>query len=166
MTTVGYGDDRVDVGGHFPVPGDTASAFVLTGREMNDVSLEDFAGQRKVLSIVPSIDTGTCATSTRKFNEQASQLDNTVVLVISADLPFAAGRFCGAEGLDNVLMLSTFRDHAGFAQAYGVDIQSGRPRGLCARAVIVLDENDQVLHSELVDQIKNEPDYDAALSAL
>ncbi|WP_438768025.1 thiol peroxidase [Kushneria sp. TE3] len=166
MTTVGYGDDRVDVGGHFPAPGDEAASFVLTGREMNEVSLEDFAGRRKVLSIVPSIDTGTCATSTRKFNEQASGLDNTVVLVISADLPFAAGRFCGAEGLDNVMMLSTFRHHAEFVQAYGVDIRSGRPRGLCARAVIVLDEHNRVLHSELVDQIKNEPDYEAALSAL
>ncbi|SPJ33518.1 thiol peroxidase [Kushneria phyllosphaerae] len=166
MTTVGYGDDHVEVGGHFPAPGDTAPSFSLTGREMNEVSLEDFAGQRKVLSIVPSIDTGTCATSTRKFNEQASRLENTVVLVVSADLPFAAGRFCGAEGLDNVLMLSTFRHHAEFVQAWGVDIQSGRPRGLCARAVIVLDEHNQVLHSELVDQIKNEPDYEAALSVL
>lgn len=166
MTTVGYGDDHVEVGGQFPVPGDTAPSLFLTGRDMNDVSLEDFAGKRKVLSIVPSIDTGTCATSTRKFNERASGLDNTVVLVISAELPFAAGRFCGAEGLDNVLMLSTFRHHSDFVESFGVDIQSGRPRGLCARAVIVLDENNRVLHSELVDQIKNEPDYEAALSVL
>ncbi|MFC0339104.1 thiol peroxidase (atypical 2-Cys peroxiredoxin) [Kushneria avicenniae] len=166
MTTVGYGDDHVEVGGRFPVPGDIAPSFSLTGRDMNEVSLEDFAGKRKVLSIVPSIDTGTCATSTRKFNEQASGLDNTVVLVISADLPFAAGRFCGAEGLDSVLMLSTFRHHGDFVKSFGVDIRSGRPRGLCARAVIVLDENNRVLHSELVDQIKNEPDYEAALSVL
>lgn len=166
MTQVRMGDATVDVGGEFPSVGDTAKPFTLTGQDLNDVQLADFAGKRKVLSIVPSVDTGVCATSTRKFNERAASLDNAVVLVISADLPFAAARFCGAEGLDNVKTLSTFRHHQEFVSAYGVDIQSGPVRGLCARAVIVLDENDKVLHAELCEQIKEEPDYEAALNAL
>jgi thiol peroxidase len=129
------------------------------------VSLASLTGKRKILNIFPSIDTPTCATSVRKFNESASTLPNTVVLCISADLPFAQGRFCGAEGLDNVQTLSTMRG-ASFIKDYGVAIASGPLAGVTARAVIVLDANDKVLHSELVSEIKNEPNYEAALKAL
>ncbi|WP_106477353.1 thiol peroxidase [Phytohalomonas tamaricis] len=166
MVQVKMGDTAVNVGGNFPSVGDTARPFTLTGQDLSDMQLADFSGKRKVLSIVPSVDTGVCANSTRKFNEKASALENAVVLVISADLPFAAARFCGSEGLDNVKTLSTFRHHQEFVSAYGVDIQSGPVKGLCARAVIVLDENDKVLHSELCEQIKEEPNYEAALGAL
>ncbi|RKR02445.1 thiol peroxidase (atypical 2-Cys peroxiredoxin) [Kushneria sinocarnis] len=166
MNQVKFGDTQVDVKGTFPQPGDTAKPFTLTGQDLEEVQLGDFSGQRKVLSIIPSVDTGTCAMSTRKFNERATALDNTVVLVISADLPFAAARFCGAEGLEGVRMLSTFRHHDEFTNGYGVGVTSGPIRGLCARAVIVLDENDRVLHSQLVEQIRDEPDYDAALAVL
>ena len=139
--------------------------FRLAAKDLSDVSLGSYAGKRKVLNIVPSIDTPTCATSTRKFNEKASAMDNTVVLVISADLPFAMSRFCAAEGLDRVVTLSTFRDH-GFHKSYGVDVVDSPLRGLTARAVVVLDENNRVIHSELVGEIANEPNYDAALAAL
>lgn len=166
MTDVFHGEERIEVGGRFPAPGESAPDFTLTGQDMQDKTLADYAGKRKVLSIVPSIDTGTCATSARRFNERASGLDNTLVLVISADLPFAAARFCGAEGLDEVIMLSTFRHHRRFAEDYGVDVRSGRIHGLCARAVVVLDEENRVLHSERVAQIKDEPDYEAALAVL
>jgi thiol peroxidase len=118
-----------------------------------------------VLNIVPSLDTPTCQQSTRVFNQRASSANNAVVLVISADLPFAMSRFCGAEGLDNVVTLSTLRD-PGFHRRYGVDIVGGPLEGLTARAVVVLDENNHVLHSELVPEIANEPNYDAALAAL
>jgi thiol peroxidase len=129
------------------------------------VSLRDFAGRRKVLNIVPSLDTATCQMSTRVFNEKAAAMNNAVVLVISADLPFAMSRFCSAEGLNNVVTLSTLRDH-GFHRRYGVDIVDGALEGLTARAVVVLDENNQVLHSELVPEIADEPTYEAALAAL
>jgi thiol peroxidase len=118
-----------------------------------------------VLNIVPSLDTPTCATSTRKFNEAAGKLNNTAVVVVSGDLPFAASRFCATEGIENVVTASTFRGHE-FAQAYGVDVTSGPLTGLTARAVVVIDENDKVVHAELVGEIKNEPNYDAALAAL
>ena len=155
----------IEVSDGLPAKGDLAKEFTLTAQDLSERSLSSYAGKRKVLSIVPSVDTGVCAASTRTFNQRASNLNNTVVLVISADLPFAAARFCGAEGLDNVEMLSTFR-HPGFARDYGVRIQSGPMAGLCARAVLVLDENNQVLHTELVGEITEEPDYDAALRVL
>ena len=126
--------------------------------------MADFAGKRKILNIFPSVDTGVCAQSVRTFNEKAAALENAVVLCISADLPFAQARFCGAEGIDNVVMLSTFR--SGFAQAYGVALQSGPLAGLTARSVVVLDENNQVIYSELVPEIAQEPDYNSALAAL
>ena len=129
------------------------------------MSLETFAGKRKVLNIVPSLDTPTCAKSTRHFNEEASKLNNTVVLVISADLPFAQSRFCGAEGLNNVITLSTMRG-AEFMKNYGVAIIDSPLGGVTARAVVVLDANDKVLYTELVPEIKNEPNYNAALAAL
>ncbi|CAJ0711391.1 MAG: thiol peroxidase [Ralstonia sp.] len=165
MANVTLGGNPIEVGGQFPTAGSKAPAFTLVGADLKDVSLADFAGKRKVLNIVPSLDTPVCATSTRKFNEAAAKLDNTVVLSISADLPFAAGRFCTTEGIANVKPLSTFRDK-GFKQAYGVDITSGPLAGVTARAVVVLDADDTVLYSQLVPEIKDEPNYDAALAAL
>ncbi|MDO5104119.1 MAG: thiol peroxidase [Lautropia sp.] len=165
MSQVTLGGNPIQVGGSFPKKGDKAADFSLTTGELGAASLASYAGKRKVLNIFPSVDTGICAASARRFNEEAAKLDNTVVLCISADLPFAQARFCGAEGLDKVVMLSTFRS-PDFKQAYGVDITDGPLAGLCARAVVVLDENDQVLHSELVPEIKQEPDYAAALAVL
>lgn len=165
MSNVTLGGDPITVSGTLPQPGDTAPDFTLTTQGLEDVTLDNWAGKRKILNIVPSVDTPTCATSTRKFNEKASSLDNTVVLVISADLPFAAGRFCGAEGLKDVITLSSFRNYS-FQQDYGVAIQDGPLAGLTARAVVVLDEDNKVLHSELVGDIKDEPDYEKALSVL
>lgn len=165
MSKVNLDGNPLDVSGQFPQPGDTAPDFTLTTSDLKDVGLDQFAGKRKILNIIPSIDTGVCAASTRKFNEKAGNLDNTEVLVISADLPFAAARFCGAEGLKGVQTLSSFRNYS-FQQDYGVALQTGPLAGLCARAVVVLDENNKVLHSQLVDEIKNEPDYDAALAVL
>jgi thiol peroxidase len=165
MSNVKLDGTPIDVSGTFPQPGDSAPDLTLTNQSLEDVKLDSWAGKRKILNIIPSIDTGVCAASTRKFNEKASGLDNTVVLVVAADLPFALGRFCGAEGLKDVITLSSFRNYS-FQQDFGVAIQSGPLAGLCARAVVVLDENDKVIHSELVDDIKHEPNYDAALNAL
>jgi thiol peroxidase len=165
IQTVTLGGNPIQIGGTLPQAGATAPAFTLVAKDLSDTTLESFAGKRKVLNIFPSVDTPTCATSVRKFNIQAAQLNNTVVLCISADLPFAQSRFCGAEGLDNVQTLSTMRGRE-FMQNYGVAIESGPIAGLTARAVVVLDENNRVLHSELVSEIKNEPNYDAALATL
>ncbi|CAD5110539.1 thiol peroxidase [Zestomonas carbonaria] len=165
MAQVTLKGNPIEVAGQLPQPGQQAPAFSLVGKDLADVTLASLAGKRKVLNIFPSIDTPTCATSVRKFNEKASQLANTVVLCISADLPFAQARFCGAEGLDNVQNLSTMRG-AEFLKNYGVAIASGPLAGVSARAVVVLDENDKVLHSELVGEIADEPNYDAALAAL
>jgi len=165
MATVTLAGNPVTVNGKLPAPGEQAPDFTLVGKDLKPVSLKDFTGKRKVLNIVPSLDTPICATSTRKFNEQAGALANTVVLVVSADLPFAMGRFCSTEGIANVVPLSTFRNRE-FLANYGVEIADGPLAGLCARAVVVLDENDKVLHSQLVSEIKTEPDYDAALATL
>lgn len=165
MSTVTLGGNPVNVAGTFLKAGAGAPEFSLTGKDLKDVGLKDFAGKRKVLNIVPSLDTPTCQTSTRKFNEKAGSLANTVVLVVSADLPFAMKRFCETEGLNNVVTLSTMRGRD-FHARYGVDITDGPLKGLTARAVVVLDENNKVRHSQLVSEIKNEPDYDSALAAL
>ena len=165
MSQVTLGGNAIEVGGTFPSAGQNAPEFSLVGKDLKPVTLADFAGKRKVLNIVPSLDTPTCATSTRKFNEAAAKLANTAVIVVSGDLPFAATRFCTTEGIENVVTASTFRSHA-FAQAYGVDITSGPLAGLTARAVVVIDESDKVVHAQLVEEIKNEPNYDAALNAL
>jgi thioredoxin-dependent peroxiredoxin len=165
MSQVTLGGNPIDVSGTFPAVGQQAPDFTLVGVDLGDLKLANFAGKRKVLNIVPSLDTPTCATSTRKFNESAGKLDNTVVVVISGDLPFAMKRFCATEGIENVVSASAFRGHE-FASAYGVDITSGPLRGLTARAVVVLDANDKVIHAELVPEIKQEPNYDAALAAL
>lgn len=165
MSTVTLKGNPVTVAGALPQKGSTASDFHLVGKDLKNVGLRDYSGKRKVLNIVPSLDTPTCQKSTRVFNEKASSMANTVVLVVAADLPFAMSRFCGAEGLENVVTLSTLRDR-NFHRAYGVDIVDGALEGLTARAVVVLDENNKVLHAELVGEIANEPNYDAALAAL
>lgn len=162
---VTLGGRPLQVSGDFPQAGQTAPAFKLVGKDLADVALDQFAGQRKVLNIFPSVDTPTCATSVRTFNQRASEVANTVVLCISADLPFAQGRFCAAEGLDKVITLSTMRGRE-FLEAYGVGLSDGPLAGLAARAVIVLDDDNRVLHSQLVPEIKDEPDYDSALQAL
>jgi len=165
MANVTLGGNPITVAGNFPKKGDTAPDFTLTARDLTDLGLKDFSGKRKVLNVVPSLDTPVCAKSTRVFNEKAGALPNTVVLVISADLPFAAGRFCAAEGINNVVTLSTVRG-GDFKKKFGVDIESGPLKGVTARAVIVLDADNKVLHSELVPEIKQEPNYDAALATL
>lgn len=165
MAQVTLRGNPVNVDGQLPQVGQQAPAFTLVGAGLADVSLGSLAGKRKVLNIFPSVDTPTCATSVRTFNAEASKLENTVVLCVSADLPFAQARFCGAEGLDNVVNLSTMRG-AEFLKNYGVALSDGPLAGIAARAVVVLDENDKVLHSELVAEIGSEPNYDAALAVL
>ncbi|MDH5856019.1 thiol peroxidase [Lampropedia aestuarii] len=165
MSQVTLKGNPVEVAGNFPQAGQKAPAFTLVAKDLADTTLEQFAGKRKVLNIFPSVDTPTCATSVRTFNQEANDLNNTVVLCISADLPFAQNRFCGAEGLSNVVSLSTMRG-AQFLQDYGVALRSGPLAGLAARAVIVLDENNTVLHSELVSEIAQEPNYAAAKASL
>jgi len=164
-STVTLGGNPIEVAGELPKKGQQAPSFSLVGKDLADVSLASLGGKRKILNIFPSIDTPTCAMSVRRFNQAASETPNTAVLCISADLPFAQSRFCGAEGLDNVATLSTMRGGE-FLQAYGVAIKTGPLAGLAARAVVVLDEGNRVLHTELVPEIKQEPDYDAALAVL
>ena len=155
----------IAIEGTFPKPGEKAPDFSLVNKDLKDVTLKDFAGKKKVLNIVPSLDTPVCAMSTRKFNEKASNMENTAVLIIAADLPFAMSRFCEIEGLDKVVTLSTMRGSE-FMKNYGVGIVDGPLAGITARAVLVLDENNTVTHAELVPEIKDEPDYGAALAAL
>ncbi len=151
--------------GALPAVGAPTPAFTLTGADLGELSAAQFKGQRVVLNIFPSLDTPTCATSVRQFNARAAGLANTVVLCVSADLPFAAKRFCVAEGLDKVLPASSFRSPA-FGQDFGLTLVDGPLRGLLARAVVVLDGQGKVLHTELVPEIAQEPDYDAALKVL
>ncbi len=165
MAQVTLRGNPVQVEGELPQVGTQAADFTLTAGDLSDATLATFAGKRKVLNIFPSVDTPTCATSVRKFNAQANDVANTVVLCISSDLPFAQARFCGSEGLENVKSLSDFRS-AAFSEDYGVNIVDGPLRSLTARAVVVLDENNNVLHSELVSEIGQEPNYEAALAVL
>lgn len=165
MATVTLQGNPVSVNGELPAKGASAPAFKLVAGDLSDKGLEAFAGKRKILNIFPSVDTPTCATSVRKFNEKAASLANTVVLCISADLPFAQARFCGAEGIEGVVSLSTLRG-VEFLKDYGVAIGDGPLAGLAARAVVVLDENNKVLHTELVSEIADEPNYEAALAVL
>jgi thiol peroxidase len=165
MSQVTLKGNPCNTNGTLPAIGSAAPAFVLTGKDLKTVSLGDFAGSRLVLNIVPSLDTGTCATSARKFNASASSLKNAKVLVISADLPFAQGRFCSTEGLNDVISLSLMRDK-NFATDYGVLLIDGPLAGICARAVVVLDTEGKVVYTELVPEITQEPNYDAALAAL
>jgi len=164
MATITFQGKPINTLGELPAIGSQAPDFKLTNRKMQDVGLAEFAGKRKVMNIVPSLDTPTCATSTRKFNEKAAHLDNTVVLAISADLPFAQARFCEIEGIKHVIALSTFRSD--FARAYGVELLDSILAGLTARAIVIVDENDQVIYTQLVSEIADEPDYTSALAVL
>jgi len=155
----------ISVAGSLPSVGSQAPDFTLTDGSLNDVSLTKFAGKKKVVSILPSLDTPVCATSTQKFNQEVAGMDNVQLLVVSADLPFAQGRFCEANSADNVLTLSTMRNTQ-FANDYGVLIEDGPLASLTARAVLVLDESNTVLHAELVPEIAQEPDYDAVLAVI
>ena len=165
MATITLGGNPISTIGNLPQKGDKAPAFALTGADLKPVTSDDLAGKKVVLNIFPSVDTGVCATSVRTFNEKAADLENTAVLCVSADLPFAFKRFCGAEGIDNVAMASTFRNPE-FLEEYGVKMVEGGMAGLASRAVVVIDTDGTVLHSEQVPEIAQEPDYDAALSAL
>jgi thiol peroxidase len=164
MATTLLGDSPVQTAGDLPAPGSHAPAYTLTGADVTDFTSEAHAGSRVVLNIFPSIGTGVCQASVRRFNELAAGLDNTVVVCASADLPFALKGFCGAEGIENVTVGSSFR--SSFGTDYGVTMVDGAWRGLLARAVVVLDTDGTVLHTELVDAIGHEPDYDAAVAAL
>jgi thiol peroxidase len=165
MAKITLRGNPINTSGELPKVGGKAPDFKLVNKDLKDLSLADFKGKKKILNIYPSIDTPVCALSTRKFNEHAKQHADTVMLMISADLPFAQGRFCGNEHLDNVVTLSMMRGRE-FAKDYGVMIQDGPLAGVTARAVVVLDANDKVVHTELVPEIANEPDYAAALKAL
>ena len=165
MADITLGGNPVKTSGELPQTGTQAPDFTLVKTDLSTVSLADFKGSRVVLNIFPSVDTGTCAASVRKFNEKASGLDNTKVLCISRDLPFAQNRFCGAEGLNNVISLSDFRDGS-FGKSYGLTISNGPLEGLHSRVVIVIDENGMVKYTEQVPEIKDEPNYDNALAAL
>jgi thiol peroxidase len=164
MANITLGGNPIHTSGTLPAVGSKAPDFKLTAGDLKDLSLADFKGKKKVLNIVPSLDTPTCATSTRKFNAEAGKLPNVAVLVVSADLPFASKRFCTTEGLANVTPLSTFR--SGFAKEWGIALVDGPLAGVTGRAVVVLDESDKVVYEELVPEIKQEPNYEAALAAL
>jgi thiol peroxidase len=166
MSQVKLKGDSVSIGGQFPSTGDFVKDFSLANVKRENVNLASFGSKKKLLNIFPSIDTPTCALSVKRFNNEAAGLDNTVVLCISADLPFAQKRFCGAEGADNVETLSAFRNIAQFSNDYGVAILDSSLQGLTTRAVIILDETNKVIYSELAPEITEEPNYEAALSAL
>ena len=165
MATITIGGNSIQTSGELPKVGTKATDFALVKNDLSTVTLADFAGSRLVLNIFPSIDTGTCATSVRKFNEKASQLDNTKVLCISRDLPFAQKRFCGAEGIENAISLSDFKTGR-FGQDYGLEMIDGALNGLHARVVIVLNENGIILYAEQVAEIADEPNYENALAVL
>lgn len=165
MAQTKLGPNPANTIGELPAIHSSAPAFVLTANDMKDVSLKDFAGKNVVLNIFPSVDTGVCAASVREFNKRVAEMDNTVVLCIAKDLPFAMKRFCGAEGIDRAITLSDFRSR-GFGKAYGVELTDTAFAGLFARAVVVLDPAGKVKHTELVPQIGEEPNYEAALKAI
>lgn len=164
MSTITLGGNPVNTNNALPAIGSAAPQFQLVATDLSEVSLHDYLGQRVILNIFPSIDTPTCATSVRTFNKMANDLSNTKVLCISKDLPFAQKRFCGSEGLDNVVNLSDFRDGS-FGTDYGVTLIDSVLKGLHARAIVVIDETGKVAYSELVSEIANEPNYEAALNA-
>lgn len=165
MATVTLGGNEIHTSGNLPETGTKAPDFTLVKGDLSTTSLSDYKGSKVVLNIFPSVDTGTCAASVRKFNEKAAGLENTKVICISRDLPFAQNRFCGAEGLSNVVTASDFRD-GGFGTAYGLNFTDGPLTGLHSRAVVVLDEEGTVVYTEQVAEIKDEPNYDNALAAL
>jgi thioredoxin-dependent peroxiredoxin len=165
MASITLGGNPINTNGELPKAGTKAPSFTMVKNDLSVVTLKDFEGSKLVLNIFPSIDTATCATSVRKFNEQASQLTNTKVLCISRDLPFAQKRFCGAEGLENVINLSDFKDGS-FGKNYGLEITDSVLAGLHSRVVIVLDENGVVTYTEQVPEIADEPNYENALAKL
>jgi thiol peroxidase len=165
MAKITLKGEQTETIGYLPDVGDEAPDFTLTGKDLSETTLKDFAGKQIVLNIFPSIDTEVCATSVRRFNAEASKLDNSVVLCVSADLPFAHQRFCAAEGLDDVISLSSFRSEA-FGKDYGVSITSGPLTGLLARAIVIINESGEVIFTEQVPEIVQEPNYEAALAAL
>lgn len=165
MANTKLAGNPVQLAGEFPTVNAVIDQLVAVKQDLSELTLDEYKGKRKILNIFPSIDTDVCATSVRTFNQQAVEMKNTVVICLSADLPFAHKRFCGAEGIENVETASLFRNHD-FAGTHGVLVEDGPLRGLTARAVIVLNENNAVLHAELVDDITHEPDYKAALSVL
>jgi len=164
MTAITFQGEPVKISDTLPEIGKKVPDFLLTNSQLENVSLAAFQGKKKLLNIVPSLDTPTCAISARKFNEKASKLKDTVVLLVSADLPFAQDRFCGKEGLKDVTVLSTFR--SSFGVDYGVEMTDSILAGLLARVIMIIDENDELIYLQLVKEIINEPDYDAALAAL
>lgn len=165
MATVTLQGNTFNTSGELPAVGSAAPDFHLVDGQLNDVRLADYSGKRIILNIVPSLDTPTCATSARKFNEKAAGRDDVTVLVVSADLPFAQGRFCTAEGIEDVVPLSLMRTRA-FAKDYGVLMTDGPLAGITARAIVVVGEDGRVLYTQLVPEIADEPDYDAAIAAL
>jgi thiol peroxidase len=165
MATITLQGNPINTNGDLPAVGSAAPDFSLVDKDLGDVSLSTYAGKKKLLNIVPSLDTPVCATSTKKFNDFAAGRDDVVMLVVAADLPFAMSRFCGAENVDKVVPLSMMRSR-NFAKDYGVLITDGPLAGITARAVVVVDENDKVAYTELVPEIAQEPDYDKALAAL
>ncbi len=165
MAHTKLGPNEANTVGDLPAIGSSAADFILTATNMKEVSFKDFAGKNVVLNIFPSVDTTTCAMSVREFNKRAAAIDNTVILCISKDLPFAQKRFCGAEGIDRAITLSDFRNR-GFGNAYGVELLDGAFAGLFARAVVVIDAAGKVKYTELVPQIGEEPNYEAALKAI
>lgn len=165
MAKVTLKGNEFSTSGELPAVGNAAPDFTLTSVDLGEITLEGLKGKKVVLNIFPSVDTGTCAASVKRFNEEASKLDNTTVLCVSRDLPFAQKRFCGAEGLDNVVSASDFRNGS-FGTTYGVQIEDGPLQGLLARSVVVIDENGQVTYNQQVAETVDEPDYDSALAAL
>lgn len=165
MTTVTLGGNAVHVEGNFLQPGAQAPAFTLVKKDLSELSLKELQGKKVVLNIFPSLDTQVCSMSVRKFNDLAAKMNNTVVLAVSKDLPFAHGRFCTTENIENVIGLSAFRNSA-FGADYGVALADGPLAGLLTRAVVILDEQGKVIYSQLVPEITTEPDYDKALQAL
>jgi thiol peroxidase len=165
MAEITLEGNPIHTNGDLPATGSDAPAFKLVDKDLQGISLDDFAGKKKLLNIVPSLDTGVCAASTKRFDSAIAGREDAVVLVISADLPFAQGRFCSAEGTDNIVTLSMMRSR-NFAKDYGVLIEDGPLAGITARAVVVLDENNRVVYRQLVPEIVQEPDYEAALAAL
>ena len=165
MANIAFKGNPVQTIGELPAKGTEAPGFILVKSDLSETKLSDFKGKNVVLNIFPSLDTGTCAASVRRFNKEAASLENTVVLGISADLPFAAGRFCSAEGIENVITLSTFRDDT-FGKNYGLLMTTGPLKGLLARAVVVIDPAGKVRYTELVSEIAQEPDYHSAINSI
>lgn len=165
MATITLGGNPIHTAGELPAVGSKAPDFKLVQTDLSEVSLGDYKGTRLVLNIFPSIDTGVCATSVRTFNQKAGELNNTKVLCISKDLPFAQKRFCGAEGIENVVNLSDFKEGA-FGKDYGLTITDGPLAGLHSRAIVVVDENGVITHTEQVPEIAQEPNYETALASL